>query len=62
MIMKLQNIFNVLFVLLILIQFQAINTHDKQLRALFYITDTIRDILIEFTKEKDNNDDEENTL
>ena len=58
--MSLQNIFNVTIVLLILIQFQSTRTHDKQLRALFYITDTIRDLLIEFTKEKRN--DEENTL
>lgn len=58
--MSLQNIFNVTIVLLILIQFQSTRTQDKQLRALFYITDTLRDLLIEFTKEKRN--DEENTL
>ena len=58
--MSLQNIFNVLIVLILLIQFQTERAHDKQLRALFYIIDTLQDILIEHFKEKRN--EEKDTL
>lgn len=55
--MSLQNIFNVTIVLLILIEFQSNKTHDRQIHVLFYITDTLRDILIDLTKEKDDEGD-----
>ena len=59
----LQNIFNFLIIFILIIQFQGERAHDRQLRALFYITDTLQDLLLELinrTKEKEN--EEENTL
>lgn len=55
--MSLQNIFNVLIVLILVLNFQSERAHDRQIRALFYITDTLRDILTEHFKEKDNERD-----
>lgn len=58
--MSLQNIFNVTIILIILLEFQSNRARDKQIRVLFYITDTLRDILIDITKE--NKDEEKDTL
>lgn len=55
--MSLQNIFNVTIVLILILNFQSERAHDRQLRALFYITGTLQDILIEHFKEKDNEED-----
>lgn len=57
--MSLQNIFNVTIVLILVLHFQSERAHDRQIRALFYITDTLRDILIEYFK---GEDDERDTL
>lgn len=57
--MSLQNIFNVTIVLILILNFQSERAHNRQIRALFYITDTLRDILIEYFK---GEDDERDTL
>ena len=52
--MNLQNIFNILILLILLIQFQQMRSYDRNLRALYYIVDTLQDILIKYFKEKED--------
>ena len=57
--MGLQNILNILFVAILFILYKSHVAQGRQIRALFHITDTLRDLLTNFIKEKDN---EEETL
>lgn len=57
--MGLQNILNILFIAILFILHKSHVAQGRQIRALFHITDTLRDLLTNFIKEKDN---EEETL